>query len=66
MVEQKMWTSNYFFWRGPVGFILCHLGLPNESQHPKDQLTKFTVETFISAIYIVVFFDLSNPQPNKS
>jgi hypothetical protein len=25
---------NAFFWRGPVGFILCHLGLPNESQHP--------------------------------
>jgi hypothetical protein len=41
---------------------VCHLGLPNESQHRKDQLNPFTVETFISAINIVVLFDRSNPQ----
>ncbi len=53
------------FLAGPVGFILCHLGLPNESQHPKDQLNPFTVETFTSAIYVIVLLNLSNTQPNK-
>jgi hypothetical protein len=48
-----------------IGFILCHLGLPNESQHPKDWLNPFTVKTFTSKINIVVLFNLGNLQPNK-
>jgi hypothetical protein len=26
-----------YYWQEPVGYILYHLGLPNEFQNPKDQ-----------------------------
>jgi hypothetical protein len=29
------------FLLGSVGFVLCHLGLPNEFPHPKDQINPF-------------------------
>jgi hypothetical protein len=56
-------TTDFFYWLGPFGFILCHLGLPNEFQHPKDLLNPFTVETFISAYIYSSLNYLSNPQP---
>jgi hypothetical protein len=60
---EKKIVKNYFLLQGPVRFILCYLGLPNEFQHSKDQLKPFSVNTFISTIQKVVLFNLGNPQP---
>ena len=36
--DQLKFILMLLFGWGPVRFILSHLGLPNEFQHPKDQL----------------------------
>jgi hypothetical protein len=49
-----------YFLAGPVRFIFCHPRLPNEFQHPKDQLNPFGCQNIYISKYVFKYFIIFN------